>query len=64
MALAVETSALPTATAGQAYLEALIAAGGMAPYRWSVTAGTLPPGIQVDPLNGSVSGTTGASGSF
>ena len=64
MALAVETSELPTATAGQAYLEALIAAGGMAPYRWSVTAGTLPPGIQVDPLNGSVSGTTGASGSF
>src|SRR6202035_460287 len=64
MALAVETSVLPGATAGQAYLEPLIAAGGTAPYRWSVTAGTLPPGIQVDPLNGSGSGTTSAAGAL
>jgi putative Ig domain-containing protein len=61
--LAVQTSALPSATTGTAYLEALIASGGEAPYRWSLSSGTLPQGIQIA-ANGAIGGTTSASGSF
>ena len=64
MALAVQTSALPNATAGAVYLEALIASGGEAPYHWSLSAGALPQGIQIDSANGSVGGMTNSSGSF
>ncbi len=64
MALAVQTSALPSVTPGAAYLEALIATGGEAPYHWSLAAGTLPQGIQIGSTNGAIGGTTSAPGSF
>jgi Putative Ig domain len=64
MPLAVQTSALPNATTGTAYLEALIASGGEAPYHWTLGAGALPQGIQIDASNGSIGGTTSSSGSF
>lgn len=62
--LAVQTSALPSATAGSSYLEALIASGGEAPYHWSLTAGALPAGIQIESTSGAIGGTASASGSF
>jgi hypothetical protein len=62
--LTVQTSTLPDATAGTAYLQSLAASGGQAPYQWSVTAGALPSGIQLDDSNGAISGTTNLSGSF
>jgi hypothetical protein len=58
----VSTAALPSGTAGSPYSEPLSAIGGVAPYTWSVTEGSLPPGIA---LNGStLSGTPTLGGVF
>jgi hypothetical protein len=57
--LVVTTTSLPTATTGSPYSATLTAAGGAAPYIWSITAGTLPPGLALDPSTGVISGTPG-----
>jgi hypothetical protein len=44
-ALIVSTSSLSTATVASAYSTGLTASGGVAPYTWTVTAGTLPTGL-------------------
>lgn len=62
--LAVQTSTLPNATAGAVYLDTLVASGGQPPYQWSVSAGGLPTGIQLNTSSGAVSGTTSVSGWF
>ncbi len=51
--LAVTTAALPAATAGVAYSATLAAAGGVAPYSWSVpSSGRCPPGSSSAPPPG------------
>lgn len=42
---------------GQPYAATLSAWGGVPPYTWSVTSGTLPPGLSLDASSGKVSGT-------
>ena len=62
--LTITTSpALPGATVGIAYSEALQAAGGTAPYTWSNLSGSLPPGLSIG-SNGSVTGVPTAAGSY
>jgi hypothetical protein len=58
---AITTNSLPNATAGTPYSAKLQATGGIAPYHWTVTAGTPPSGIDVNP-DGSISGTPGGAG--
>lgn len=62
--LAVTTTSLPTMTAGQDYAAQLTSTGGLAPVTWSVTAGSLPPGLNLDPATGMLTGTATASGTF
>jgi Putative Ig domain len=62
--LAVTTVALPTATAGVAYSATLAAAGGVAPYSWSIPVGSLPAGLTLHAATGVISGTPRAGGSF
>jgi hypothetical protein len=62
--LAVLTTSLPDATAGNSYHQVLAATGGQTPYQWNVSNGSLPSGIQLDSSSGTVSGTTSNSGSF
>ncbi len=55
-------AALPPATAGQAYSVSIAVQGGEAPYRFSVTAGTLPAGLALDGATGAITGTPTLTG--
>jgi hypothetical protein len=55
------TGSLPNATLGVFYTQTLHATGGTAPYTYTLTAGTLPPGIALS-SSGVVSGTPTAVG--
>ena len=59
--LTVTTAALPNATVGVAYSQTLTAAGGAAPYTWSIT-GSLPAPLSLNPSNGQITGTPAAKG--
>jgi len=54
--LTVTPTAFPDATYGQAYSQTLTASGGTEPYSFTVTSGTLPPGISLS-ASGVISGT-------
>lgn len=45
--LTVTTGTLPNGTAGAAYTATLNASGGVRPYTWRLSAGTLPPGLNL-----------------
>lgn len=62
-ALVVTTSSLPAGTVGTAYSQTLQASGGVAPYTWSVSIGTLPAGLSLAPGTGVISGTPTAAAS-
>ena len=52
-------SALPPGVVGGTYLQTLTAAGGVPPYLWGVSSGTLPAGLALLP-NGSITGVPSA----
>jgi len=53
----------PAGQVGVAYTDTLTAAGGTAPYTWSVNAGSLPPGITLTSA-GVLAGTPTTAGSY
>lgn len=63
-----EISLAPTqlleATPGIAYSQTLTATGGTAPHLYTVTDGSLPPSLSLDPNTGTISGTPSVSGTF
>lgn len=64
-ALSITTASLPAATVNTAYSHTLQATGGSAPaYAWSVSNGTLPPGLTLGTNSGLLSGTPSSSGTF
>ncbi len=59
------TLTFPAPPAGQvavAYTDTLTAAGGTTPYAWSISAGSLPPGITLTASTGVLSGTPTTAG--
>jgi hypothetical protein len=65
LGLHVTTTTLPEVTPGTAYSQQLAAVGGVAPYKWKKTAGSLPKGLQLSAtgvLSGKVSAKAYPSG--
>ena len=60
------TLSCPTGTAqvGVAYSSALIATGGVAPYTFSITSGSLPPGLTLNTSTGAITGTPTTAGTY
>jgi hypothetical protein len=55
--LAISPPTLPHGDVGISYFQTISVSGGMAPYTFSVTAGSLPAGLALDPSTGVISGT-------
>lgn len=62
--LGINTSSLPNALRLRFYSETLQAAGGSGEYIWSVTSGSLPPGLWLDAASGVVRGRPRLNGSW
>jgi hypothetical protein len=60
-ALQITTSSLAGGNVGMVYTQTLAAAGGKAPYAWSIQSGTLPSGMWIDTA-GVISGTPTTAG--
>jgi hypothetical protein len=58
------TPSLPGGTRNASYSQGLAVSGGTAPVAWTLSAGSLPPGLAIDPVTGRVSGTPSSPGSF
>jgi hypothetical protein len=62
--LKISPQTLPPATTGSPYTTALIVSGGIPPYLWSLSSGTLPDGLSLGQNTGIISGMTTDTGSF
>jgi len=60
----ITTPSLPAGTFHVAYNQSVSVTGGIGTLVWGVTSGALPPGLDLDPSNGTISGTPTTSGSF
>lgn len=57
------TRTMPQARAYEPYRVQMTAAGGRLPYRWEVV-GSLPPGLELDPATGVITGTPTEGGEY
>ena len=62
--LIITSITLPTAAPRQQYQAKLDATGGVPPYRWEITSGQLPLGLNLDPATGIISGVPTETGQF
>ena len=62
-ALSITTTTLPDATPRRPYSATLAATGGTTPCTWSLSSGSLPPGLGLS-SNGTISGITNMAGVF
>ena len=62
--LGITTASLSDGRVSLAYSQTVTAAGGRIPYSWSVTTGSLPPGVVLNTSTGVISGTPTAQGTF
>lgn len=53
----ITTTSLAAGFVGTPYNQSLAAIGGLSPYTWSVTAGSLPAGLSLDTATGAIAGT-------
>jgi hypothetical protein len=58
------TCAYPNGEVGIAYSSSLVASGGTPPYTYSISTGSLPPGLTLNPSTGAITGSPTAAGSF
>ena len=51
------TTSLPDGEVGTAYAATVEVTGGMEPYTWTISHGSLPDGLTLDSATGEISGT-------
>lgn len=61
--LSVKVISLATPVLGSSYNQTIVASGGTAPYTFSVSSGSLPPGLTIS-SNGTITGTPTTLGTF
>ncbi|MFZ0230973.1 MAG: putative Ig domain-containing protein, partial [Mycobacterium sp.] len=61
-ALTITTASLPSGVLNQSYNQSVAATGGLTPYTWSLTAGSLPSGLSLNTSTGAITGTPNATG--
>jgi hypothetical protein len=59
-----QSGTLAPGQVGVSYAIGVFADGGVSPYRWSVVAGQLPPGLSLTTSPGRITGTPTTSGTF
>lgn len=62
--IAIVCGIFPSGQVGLFYTHTCVASGGTPPYVFSITAGSLPPGLTLNPLTGTISGIPLAFGTF
>jgi hypothetical protein len=60
----ITTLGVPFAVQSTPYSASLTTSGGQPPYQWSVTSGSLPPGLLLGASTGTLSGTATQAGTF
>lgn len=61
--LRITTRALPDGFVGSNYTHTLVAEGGISPYRWNLSGGSLPEGLSIS-QTGIIAGATNRAGEF
>jgi hypothetical protein len=62
--LVITTTSLPATRLADTYSAMLAASGGSGAFRWSVAGGSLPAGLSLDPISGTIAGTPTTAGRF
>ena len=62
--LTVSTTSLASGSVATAYSATLAATGGQTPYAWSISTGSLPPGLALAASTGTITGTPSTAGSW
>ena len=62
--LSISPASLNSGYRGVAFTQTVTASGGISPYTYSITAGSLPPGVTLNTSSGVISGTPTAAGSY
>ncbi len=60
--LTITAAALPNGYLGTPYTQTLAASGGVTPYSWAISAGSLPAGLSLNGETGAITGTPSAAG--
>jgi hypothetical protein len=62
--LSITTTSLPVGFVNTSYPGQISAIGGVAPFSWSITSGSLPGGLNLNPKSGKITGSPTTTGIF